>query len=321
MKKNHAIEITPKDDAFHGSPKRFAAEWWYFDATLNDDLSVHVGFKTFTRKNKGFVFPLIEIYKNGKLEYISSNRSLFRRTTISKDFPSVQLNNKPIIHFDKQRYEKDGEWCYQVTLKIKELSVDLHFTGITKGWKIETPLESWTVALPKAKVTGTLTINDKIIPVEGTGYHDHNWNYSMLTALTYGKGWYWGKIMSETMTITWANIIKSSNKSEILSIVNQDGKQFFNINPSAISFTPKKKIKNHRKKTPTEFSFHINDYVDNTTIKAEVEMKTKELHFSRVLFAPYWRYHVYAKGYLTIGDKTEPVSNIQIMEYMQFDIF
>ncbi len=50
MKKNFAQEITPIDDAFHGSPKRMAAEWWYFDALLNDDISIHVGFKTFTKK-------------------------------------------------------------------------------------------------------------------------------------------------------------------------------------------------------------------------------------------------------------------------------
>lgn len=318
MKKNFAQEITPIDDAFHGSPKRMAAEWWYFDALLNDDISIHVGFKTFTKKNRGFVSPIIDIYKNGKLKYASTNKFLFRRVKISKDILSINLFEKPILTFDQNRYEKTNEWCYNVKMKIKDLSVNLDFIGLTKGWKIETPMESWTVALPKAKVTGKFGIKNKTINVEGTGYHDHNWNYSLLTMMNYGIGWYWGKIRSETITITWANIIKSSKKSEILSVVNQDGKGFFNINPATIFFKPEKFIKNHRGKTPTKFTFRIKDNIDNNKIETDVIMDTEELHFDKVLMTPYWRYHVKAKGSISIGDKTEPVKDIQIMEYIKF---
>ena len=318
MKKNFAQEITPIDDAFHGSPKRMAAEWWYFDALLNDDISIHVGFKTFTKKNRGFVSPIIDIYKNGKLKYASTNKFLFRRVKISKDIPSINLFEKPILTFDQNRYEKTNEWCYNVKMKIKDLSVDLDFIGLTKGWKIETPMESWTVAQPNAKVTGKIGIKNKTINVEGTGYHDHNWNYSLLTMMNYGIGWYWGKIRSETITITWANIIKSSKKYEILSVVNQDGKGFFNINPATIIFKPEKFIKDHRGRTPTKFTFIIKDNIDNDKIKADVIMDTEELHFDKILMIPYWRHHVKAKGSISIGDKTEPVKNIQIMEYIKF---
>ena len=318
MKKNFAQEITPIDDAFHGSPKRMAAEWWYFDALLNDDISIHVGFKTFTKKNRGFVSPIIDIYENGKLKYTSTNKFLFRHVKISKDIPSINLFEKPILTFDQNRYEKTNEWCYNVKMKIKDISVNLDFIGLTKGWKIETPMESWTVALPKAKVTGKFGIKNKTINVEGTGYHDHNWNYSLLTMMNYGIGWYWGKIRSETITITWANIIKSSKKSEILSVVNQDGKGFFNINPATIFFKPEKFIKNHRGKTPTKFTFRIKDNIDNNKIETDVIMDTEELHFYKILITPYWRHHVKAKGSISIGDKTEPVKDIQIMEYIKF---
>lgn len=315
-----AEKIIPKDDAFHGSPRILAAEWWYFDASLNDNLSVHVGFKSFTKRNRGIILPLIEFYTKGELQYSSSNRFLFRRARISSDIPSVYLFNKPVIVFDKKRYDDTGEWCYQVTLQMKELGVNLQFIGLTEGWKIETPYESWTVALPKAKVNGTVKIKDKIMPVEGFGYHDHNWNYSLLTAMTYGKGWYWGKIRSETMTITWANIIKSSNTSVILAIINQEGDGFFNITPQAIKFKPSNIIRDHKRKTPTRFTFQIHDFIDNRKIDVEVEMITKELHFSKVLFSPYWRYHVHAEGSIGLDGKIEKVSDIQIMEYLKFDI-
>lgn len=321
MSGNIAEKIKPKDDAFHGSPKRLAAEWWYFDASLNDDLSVHIGFKTFTKKNKGMISPLIEFYNKGKLQYSSSNRYLLRRASISSDVPSVYLFTKPIIVFDIKRYEETGEWCYHVTLNIKGLGVNLQFIGLTEGWKIETPVESWTVALPKAKVTGTVKIKDKNIPVEGYGYHDHNWNYSLLTAMNYGKGWYWGKIRSETMTITWANIIKSSKTSTILSIINKEGNGFINIDPRVIVFRSSNNIRDHKRKTPTKFIFQIHDLIDNRKIDVDVEMITKELHHSKVLFAPYWRYHVHAEGTISLDGKIERVSDIQIMEYLKFDMF
>jgi len=321
VEKNNAEPITPKDDAFHGSPKRLAAEWWYFDASFNDDISIHIGLKTFTRKNKGFIMPLIEIYHKGKLTHIASTRYLFKNANISSEMPKVKIFDKSYIAFDKERYDETGEWCYHITFKIDELHADLLFVGCTQGWKIQTPQESWTVALPKAKVTGTLGIKERVIPVEGMGYHDHNWNYSLLTALNYGKGWYWGKIRSDTITITWANIVKSSKRSEILAVVNQDGKGFFNVHPSSISFKPQNSIKDHRRRTPTEFLFRIQDSIDHIPMNTDVMMKTTELHFSKVLFAPYWRYHVHAVGNIAIGDKTEPVSDIQIMEYLQFDMF
>jgi hypothetical protein len=318
MNKNFAEGIVPKDDAFHGSLRRIAAEWWYFDAILNNNMSVHVGFKTFTKKNKGFVSPIIDIYIDGKLKHTSTNRFLLRRAKISRDIPSILLLEKPVIMFDREIFESTGKWCYKVKLKIKDLSVNLDFIGLTEGWKIETPLESWIVALPKARVTGKICIKNKSILVEGIGYHDHNWNYSMLTLMNYGRGWYWGKISSETITITWANIIKSLKKSEILAVLNQDGKGFFNIKPEKIFFKSENFIKNHRKKIPSHFIFKINDEIDNKIVETVVKMEVEELHFDRILIAPYWRYHVKAQGKIVIADKVELVNDIQIMEYIKF---
>ena len=259
MSMNMAEKITPKDDAFHSSSQRIAAEWWYFDAALNDEISVHIGFKTFTKRNRGFVSPLIEVYNKGRLEYASRKRFPLRSTVISTEIPSIHLHDKPIIIFDKETYDDTGEWCYHVNFGIDDLYVDLKFIGITEGWKIETPLESWAVALPKAKVLGSIRIKEKTIEAHGFGYHDHNWNYSMLTLLNYGKGWYWGKIRSETFTITWADIIKSSKKEEVLAVLNQDEKRFLNIDPSTISFSPQNIISSHRKKVPTKFVFQFHD--------------------------------------------------------------
>ena len=47
--KPNVDDILPSDDAFHGSPKRISAEWWYFDAIFSNKYSAHIGFKTFSR--------------------------------------------------------------------------------------------------------------------------------------------------------------------------------------------------------------------------------------------------------------------------------
>ncbi len=190
---------------------------------------------------------------------------------------------------------------------------------MTKGFKIETNAESWTVSLPKAEVIGEITIKGKKMIVEGIGYHDHNWNYSFLSALTYGKAWYWGKIRSKNYNIVWANVIKKSNKQDLLAIISKEQDSYYNINPKKIHFQTNKYIKDHRRKMPTNFKLIIDETIRNNEIKAEIEIKVKNIHFSSVLSAPYWRYHVQNKGYISINNQKEIVNNIEIMEYLKFN--
>lgn len=314
-----ASDIKPSDDAFHGSKKHIAAEWWYFDATFTNKYSLHIGIRTFSKKNKGMVSPFLEIYKEGKLVEKAAKRFQFSKFRTSSDLPFVKLSGKTIIEFDKQRFKEKGEWVYNINLELENHKVNLEFIGATQGFKYETKAESWTVALPKATVSGDITVNGKKMNVKGIGYHDHNWNYSLLTPLNYGKGWYWGKIMSETLTISWAEVIKSANKGEILAVFSQDDNGYISANAKNIFFKTDKFTKNHRRKMPTFFTIKIDDKVNGKPIKADVKMEAKETHFGKVMIiAPYWRYHVKAEGYISIGSKKEKVNEIQIMEFLRF---
>ena len=317
--KIHNVEkINPSDDSFHGSKRQIAAEWWYFDAMFSDDISIHVGCRTFSIRRLGMVRPFLEFYKDGKLIKEKKQRFLFRNFKTSKDYPLVHIFKKPIIKFDYNLFKKEGKWKYDINLKIDDCYANLEFIGINEGFKIETDRESWTVALPKAKVTGEIKFNGKKRNVEGIGYHDHNWNYTFLTALTYGKCWYWGKIRSKNYNIVWANVIKKDNKWDILAVVNKEKEGFFNIKPEKIFFKPDDFIIDHKKKTPTSFIIKINDVVQNISIKAEIEMKENDLHYSTVLGSPYWRYHVKTKGYISIDGEEEKIDDIQIMEFLSF---
>ena len=312
-------DILPKDDAFHGSKKRIAAEWWYFDANFTNNYSLHIGCRTFSKKKQGMVTPFLEIYKGGKLIASANKRYSFGKFQTASDFPLVKLANDTIIEFDHDRFKEKGEWVYTVSLKLEEHEVNLTFIGTTKGFKYETKAESWTVALPKASVTGEVTVNGKKMKVSGIGYHDHNWNYSLTSVLTYGKGWYWGKIMSKTLTLSWAEVIKSADRGEILAVVSQDNKGYISTDAKNISFKPENFVRDHRKQMPTKFSLKIDDVVNDIPIKVDVKMEAQEVHYDKVLIiAPYWRYHVKAEGYISLGSIKEPVNDQQIMEFLRF---
>ena len=97
-------DIIPADDAFHGSKKRIAAEWWYFDANFTNNYSLHIGCRTFSKKKNGIVSPFLEFYKDGKLEVKANKRFTLRQLETSTDFPLVKLANNTIITFDKERF-------------------------------------------------------------------------------------------------------------------------------------------------------------------------------------------------------------------------
>lgn len=318
LNQNIATDITPKDDAFHGSVKRLASEWWYFDAVFSNNYSIHIGCRTFSKKNFGTVMPFLELYKDGKPVFKGKKRFRFKHFQTSKDIPLAKIFNSKILEFDQERYKKTGEWTYKVTLKMGINAVDLTYIGTIKGWKIETDAESWTVALPKAKVTGYILVNGKKINVEGVGYHDHNWNYTLLTAINYGKAWYWGKVKSDNYNLVWANIVKSSSNSMKVGIVNQGNNKYYNINPECIKFKSDKIERVQGKKTPTMFTVKIDDVVNNIPINVNIKMEAYEIQYDRVLIAPYWRYHVKTSGEISVDNKKEKVDNIEIMEFLRF---
>ena len=310
-------DILPKDDAYHGSKKYIASEWWYFEAAFNNNYSAVIAFTT-TSKKHYLTFPSIEIYKNGELEVRAVKRYLFQDFQISKHFPLVKLFDNKIIEFDQERFNNRGEWAYNVSPKIDDHEIDLTFIGTTPGWKIEWGAESWTVALPKAAVTGEIVVNRKRMKVNGIGYHDHNWISTLSRVMNLG-GWYWGKITSKTLNVVWANIMKTSSEGKLLAVVNQDNRGYFAINSENIHFNTDKFIRNYGRKMPTSFTLQIDDIVEGIPIQIDVKMEVKNIHrrYKRMLIAPYHRYHVKATGIISLGSYRETVNSNQIMEFFR----
>jgi len=307
--------IVPKDDGFHES-KKLSAEWWYFDGVFPNDYSFHLGIRTFTRKKRGRAILIFELYQNETILFEKKKRFSFKDVETNNEYPSVKIQNRTILDFNIQKYNDQDEWVYHIACTIDDTAADLYFTSITQGFKIETDKESWTVAVPKAKVTGTIEYAGRKLPVDGIGYHDHNWNYTLMSALTYGKGWYWGKIKSETFNIVWANVLKRSGFEDLLAIVNIDHDGFYNIGPEHIRFETKKYSKYNRRKIPSLIHLSFKETIDNILVDVNITMDVKHVHFTKVFFASYWRYHVNIKGSISVDDKIEHINNMQIMEYL-----
>ena len=312
--------ILPKDDAFHGIQSRFSIEWWYFDAVFDTHYGIHVGIKVISFGRWGFVKQLVNLYNDSKVEekaYITKPLNQFQ---ISKEFPDIRYNYKNLLEFDYEEYNKTGNWKYTVRVDVKNLAVNLTFVSETQGFKYETAHEGWTVAQPKAKVKGSLKIDDKIIKVKGKGYHDHNWNFSLSTGLRC-KGWYWGKVNSENYTLTWAKIMKTHFADEtivknlgVLNVINQ-GHEF--IHPENITFTASKRNFYHGRFIPTVFTLKI------VQGKIEVNVTFNAVSIQRTppnfLTVHYWRYFVSINGYIKMGGNVDYLDDdLQIIEFIRF---
>lgn len=305
-------DIELKDDAFHDSNSFNFIEWWYFDAILNDDYSIHISIYVFSALKQNIVISEMNIYKNG--EPIFDNREIYLNDDfyISTDNPLIILDGKQVMR--GYINQTTGDWIYDVSLEFSNSSVDLQFIGCTKGWKGTLSVGGWAVILPKASVSGKISVNGVETEVVGYGYHDHNWDITIIAYLNYC--WYWGRIISTNVTITWF-VIKDTRltNSQVLLVVNKGNDYYMNIHPDDINFILGDfHIINGR---PVPYYFVLT--VDNENVSLFVDLTAAELQFSK---NPgkwrYCRYHVESNGYIIIDSEMEIINGIQIAEFFRF---
>ena len=324
-----AEALVPQDDAYHGVASLADVEWWYFDAIFENGYSVHVGIRVFQSGGRsGIVRARFEIYKDGLVEAAAVKTGFLRDLLVSKVVPLIQFDEHNMVAFDERRFKETGEWVYRVSFELEGHAVSLTFTGISNGWKIETPRNSWAVALPKARVDGALRLGDTIIPVHGIGYHDHNWDYSLLTTWMRNIGWYWGRIIGETGTMIWAQTVEKQKKKSIIVVVNQESKRhegetgFITIPSRDVTFSAGKYARDHGRWVPTEFSFdisHVPLSERSAPVDIHLRLVTNEIHHTRILAVHYWRYHVKTNGTLSIGSVSDRFDDkMQIIELVCF---
>ena len=305
-------EIELRDDAFHITGLLPFTEWWYFDAKFENGYTVQLGIRVISFLKRFIVFSRLDIYKDGNLLSHKRKTYIMNDFQISSEEPNIKLAEKEII---KGYVDKDtGKWIYNLSFELYETSAVLQFTGLTKGWTGKVPGSNWVVALPRAEVRGKIRVNGKEIDVKGIGYHDHNWDVKP-SAVIFNYGWTWGKINSKNYTMTWANIMETRSRSNLILVINKKNNGHVNINPKYLKIVTKDSSMQKEEKIQNGFTIEVNN--DNLSIY--VDMKVLDIHHVRIMgFMKYWRYHVRCTGSITFENKKETIDEIQMAEFLKF---
>ena len=199
----------PTDDGAHPSPEPAYFEWWYYDATFEDGTSATVALYA-AQMFVGDRHPavLVNLLDPGGLG--QSAYQAFGPEALKLGAPgeiSIAGSSASPLPDGSVRVTAVGQNAQGVPL-----SVDLTFTPTMPGFKHGTGevrfddkvALGWVVPMPRAKVSGKVSVGGVERPVQGAGYHDHNWGeLNLLDTMGY---WYWGRLTSPDTTVVYASV-------------------------------------------------------------------------------------------------------------------
>jgi hypothetical protein len=201
------MEFMPEDDAWHPDDHPKYYEWWYFDANFDNGYSMAA---------------MLSTKDISKMHKKTGPRMLLNIATPGKNYQRADYFAVGDFNASQERCDVTlgenvcrgnyPEWHLKGS--VKGLEVDLVFRSIELGWKPgrgkfcvgenDEFYSSWVVAVPKASVTGYISVDGQRVEVKGKGYHDHNaGNISMNDVSAY---WYWGRISFNEITCIFSDI-------------------------------------------------------------------------------------------------------------------
>ncbi len=191
-------------------------EWWYFDAISDEGYSfVIIWLMPVTpRERAPFGSISLEIcHPDGKYTMLESAFEQ-KDVSLSHDHCDVAAGGNHIR----------GRWPkFELHFQHADTGLDVVFESITQG-VMEPPdgcfigrdlppatstYMGWVITMPRAKVTGTLTVDGKKVFLRGLGYHDHQWgSVQLVDGLMMQDGyifdyWYWGRIHLPDYTLAY----------------------------------------------------------------------------------------------------------------------
>jgi len=217
-------------DIWHNLQEPGSYEWWYFDAEDEQQ-----GISLVCIWFAGFAFSpyYMEHYLDWKqnrraispkaLDYSAFSFQLYEngRESINfiKEGPSTLFEssgNDIDVRFERNRFSYDPQRqsyvldiAFDFPARRKKIAAKLVFNvrhrysyrktdGNNNG---NVPHHEWLLTLPRADVTGSLTVSDTLrkqartLEFHGRGYHDHN--LGTMPVHEYIDTWYWGRAFSE----------------------------------------------------------------------------------------------------------------------------
>ncbi|MCX5998147.1 MAG: hypothetical protein NTU41_00760, partial [Chloroflexi bacterium] len=169
--------LEPRDDALHPSNAPGWWEWWYFDAHFDNGYSLGGTFHFGSPRppaSPDVRFIEISLYDPEGNKRAVRKRYPKEQCRASEDTCQVVIGPN-IYEGDIRRYhlsfQEGGQGC------------DLVYESLTDGFAPRGPTSSvgtasveWVVPQARARVTGTITWDGRVVKVSGVGYHDHNWS-------------------------------------------------------------------------------------------------------------------------------------------------
>ena len=195
-------KVTPRDDAMHFDPSPGWWEWWYFDADFDNGYVIagtyHFGSPR-PPANPDARFIEIGIYDR------KGNSKLIRKRYPKEQCSASEETCDVVI--GPNTYKGDITHC-RVYLSEGDQGCDLTYESMVEGCMIMEELQlphlGWLVAQPRAKVTGTLTVDGKTMDVTGEGYQENMWASTPLSGVMADR-FYWNKLYIGDYTLCWTH--------------------------------------------------------------------------------------------------------------------
>lgn len=189
--------------AWHPAPDNpSAAQWWYNEGVFNNGYAVSVVYGATELTGGNFQLDICDPDGN---RYTARPFSPIDQVVYSNDTLDVKLG---------ENYLRGKHPRHELHARCDDIGADLVYEAITQEW-MEPPdgvyigRETFPSTTPncayvnavRCKVTGKLIVGGKEIPVEGHGYHDHQWGNVWLWDLF--QYWYWGTLHLPNHSVMW----------------------------------------------------------------------------------------------------------------------
>lgn len=207
--------VAPWEDGLRTGGAPGSLEFWYFDTLMDDGTTA--GFNFFTRPPTELAGPLKPRVS------LNIGRPDQRRTREVIDYRADEFfaaRDHCDVRIGPNRASGtlvDGFGRYEINLRGKESAANLVFHGEVPAWRpgrrdgeIKPGITfAWVPFIPYGNVEGTLTYDDKVHHVRGTGYHDHNWMNVDMTKIV--DHWYWGRAYTANYRLVFAQVYGRAN--------------------------------------------------------------------------------------------------------------
>lgn len=222
----HSRYVTARDDAFHykywqGTPYDGAyTEWWYFNLyDKKQDLQAIFSYQVVDPANvtgQGTAFIAAAAYKGGDIV------NTFDRVPLPSFAASYSVAN---VVFGANKISVIGPYSYRINGASANGRVtwDLEYDRESDPWfaadHAHVALDaweqmSWLVYMPRAHVTGTVTVDGHSYDVESSGYHDHNWGEWNLSQVR----WNWAEYSEPGLSFDLGDFIGNPNGRAAIDI-------------------------------------------------------------------------------------------------------